>query len=57
MSTKPKTLFFADSYTKFENKLIELNKKTDLYIIGPSVLLTEKSKDINQRSLSNDSKY
>jgi peptidoglycan/LPS O-acetylase OafA/YrhL len=45
---------FADSYTKFENKLIELNKKTDLYIIGPSVLLTEKSKDINQRNLSND---
>ena len=45
---------FDDSYTKFESKLIELSEKTDLYVIGPSVLLTEKSKDINQRSLSND---
>jgi hypothetical protein len=44
------------SYFGFEDKLIQLSKKTDLYLIGPSLLFIESPKDVNLQTLKNENK-
>jgi len=44
------------SFFGFEDKLIQLNKKTDLYLIGPSLLFLESPKDVNIQTLKNEDK-
>ena len=44
------------SFFGFEDKLIELSKKTDLYLIGPSLLFIESPKDVNLQTLKNENK-
>lgn len=53
---KTEDFIFENSYFDFEKKLIALNKKTELYVIGPSILLTENSKDIFENNLLNENK-
>ena len=44
------------SFFGFEDELIKLNKKTDLYLIGPSLLFLESPKDVNIQVLKNEDK-
>ena len=44
------------SFFGFEEKLIQLNKNTDLYLIGPSLLFVESPKDVNIQTVKNNDK-
>ena len=53
---KSEDFIFESSYFDFEKKLMELNDKTEVYLIGTSVLLTEDSKNFNENILLNENK-
>ena len=54
--TRTESFIPANSYFEFERKLLELSKKTELIVIGPSLLYTKKGSEIHREILNETGK-